>query len=124
MIFFFLFFGSIQGVIKKKRYVHSVGSTCRMGLIRRALDSVRSQLFNELSLDIFGPFVTSPDNFEVKEVVSKTGHWGGLTVRQDKKLFRCRMTTRVGALQSPELGASFRYFKHMCMTSRKFFRGL
>ena len=29
-------------------YVHSVGSTCRMGLIRRALDSVRSQLFNAL----------------------------------------------------------------------------
>ena len=50
-------------------YVHSVGSTCRMGLIRRALDSVRSQLFNALSLDIFGPFFTSPDSFEVGKSV-------------------------------------------------------
>ena len=61
---------------------------------------------------------------QLKKLFPKQVTGGGLTVRQDKKCFWDRVTMKVGALQSPELGASFRYLEHMCMTSRKFFRGL
>ena len=34
----------------------------------------------------------------------------------------CRMVTRVGALESPDIGGHCRYLKHVDLTSRKFFR--
>ena len=42
--------------------------TCRMDLIRRALDRIVSQVSNARFSNIFGPFFTSLDDFEV------TGH--------------------------------------------------
>ena len=35
-----------------------------------------------------------------------------------------RMVTRVGALESPDLGRHFKYFEHVPQTSRKFFRAI
>ena len=35
-----------------------------------------------------------------------------------------RMTARVGAFESPDLGGPFRYLKHILLSSRKFFRDL
>ena len=38
----------------------------------------------------------------------------------NKNGFRCRMTTRVDALQSPHVGEAFQYLKHVFPTSRNF----
>ena len=45
----------------------------------------------------------------IAEGVSKTGCQGGLTSSSNKKGLRCRMTTRVGALESPDVGGPSRY---------------
>ena len=42
----------------------------------------------------------------------------------NKNGFRCRMTTRVSALQSHDVGEAFQYLRHVCPASTKIFRRL